>query len=431
MRQEPYKRQMSTPAAVVASIFLGLLLAVVSLPLGAAMLVFSPLILVITCGMTLQQFVVYPYRRRLVLEEPTGPFLGGWALAVPLAAVLAPAADLLARHAPGRLLDFGPDPKDVALSARLALLAALQVLLSVVLAARTYVRTPADAQFTGERPRKAPDLFVVLVGSTFFALTISMTGFLGSALLLDLLRQRAKDGVRIVPAVLGAVAAIPAVIVGLASLRRGLWMREVQRLVDDHPRSAVRAAATGLVELHGVARPLGASTPDAPVLLVQNPCTPGARTVVGDFLLDDGTGQVRVRLPEGTNPGRDGVVDLVRRSTPGGALPEFRLHAGDPVYVLGEYVPAAEGVGELRPWRAPQGRLLVPMIHELFRQDWSFWGLDYADALDLKVSADVFAVTDAGEERLRGLTRRRWAWSLALGFVLLGGAGAYVVRLLS
>lgn len=425
-----YRRQLSTAGACVMAVFASALLIGGALPLYGAMTVFSPLILLLTCGMTVKGLLAYPWRRKLRLIQPSAGMLAAWALALPSTALLEPLAALAVRALPPKTWNWGLYPEHVEFTSRYAGIGALVVLASLVIGVRQYVLTPSEAEFEGELPKKNPLLALMICGATFFSLALFIGSTCTAALAIDLLARRASTTAGHTAAWIAAgIASLPALVVGLACLRRGLWMLELRAFVDDHPRSSVRAAATGLVEFHGKARPLDAGR-EGPILLARDFTAPGEKRRVSDFLLDDGTGAVRVRVPKDARPGQDGTIDLVTRSRTAGLQPEYVLMPGDDVYVLGHFEPSAEGPGSVEPWTPSYGGLFVPLTKELFDQDFTTnMGVDFAELLDLKISAEIFSVSDDGEPRLRRRLGRRAAWSFGLAGVVLAGAAAYLLRL--
>jgi hypothetical protein len=425
-----YKRQLSAVGAAIMALGVAGLLIGAALPLCAAMTLFGPLVLLVSGGMGLKQFLAYRWSKKLELPTPTCAIIAAWSLALPLTVLVEPLASLAVRVLPGKVWVWGPLFDDVEAPSRIAGVAVALVAASLAYAAREYARTPADVKFDGELPGKSPLILLLCFAATLFSLTLFVGSTSLQALGLDFAARKASTpfGHAVLWTAAG-IACVPTLLLSLACVRRGLWMLELRAHVDDHPRATARAAATGLVELHGKARALEEAH-DGPILLARDFTAPGEKRRVSDFLLDDGTAQVRVRVPENARPGQDGVIDLLTRSRTAGLQPEYVLMPGDDVYVLGHFEPSAQGPGSIGPWRPPYGNLFVPMTRDFFDQDWTTnMGVDFAGLLDLKISAEIFSISDDGEPRLRRRLGRRAAWSFALAFFFLGGATAYLLRL--
>jgi hypothetical protein len=421
-----YRRQLSDAGALLAAVAVSALLVFSAVILFGGFVIFGPLLLVVTLGMLARELLRYPFRKRIELSAPAPLVLAGWALALPLAAVLVPILDLALRAAP-RGAGSAAGGKDLEWAAYLGGVAATTLLATLGVCVRLYRATPADAHFEGELPRKGLGVALLSFSLQFLGMTFSLAGPLAVCLGFFLWSRRGSPGEAAFARAALWIGAVPAFVVGLALVRRAFWTLEIDRLVADHPRSTVRAAALGLVELHGTARPLEGDPPEAALLLTEEGMEqPVFR--VGDFALDDGTGSVVVRVPPGGRPGLDGVLDLEVEAGTGGHQRTFALRPGDPVVVLGELVAGERG-RELRPWTPPFGRRFAGLTRDLFDQDWSFGGgIDYQRALGLRLHPEVFALTDGPEERLRRLVRRRWAGSLVLGLLLVSGAAALLLR---
>lgn len=132
--------------------------------------------------------------------------------------------------------------------------------------------------------------------------------------------------------------------ISVSAISRGFLLWATRRHVAEMATSTARAAAAGLVELRGVARPIEGQ---GGFLFGQ---TPYQNTRALPFLLEDPTGRVRVE-PPAVEPGDDPRFALKLHPTYGLRC----LEAGDPILVIGAVKedPARPGGRIVAPWTPP------------------------------------------------------------------------------
>jgi hypothetical protein len=314
-----YKRQLSNVGAAILSVMVASLLLGSGVLLFQAMLFFGPVILAMSLGIIFKEVALYPVRRRLEFLHPAGLFFAAWAVAVPVVAVLVPIADAACAALP--MLPSLPEQADREVNAFLLGLIFLQVGATLLLFIRQYGRTPESATFQGELTRKGWALAIIVGSFYFFALALVFAAPVGTLLVAVLISRRGGNIGEGIAKVFFVIAAFPSLVLGPLLIRRAFSLLEVQRYLESLALSSVRGAAMGLVELQGKAVPLREDS-SGPIMLVTSDGNSESRNAnaavvhVDDFFLDDGTGRVRVRMPQGCRPGL-GRPDRARQSFAG------------------------------------------------------------------------------------------------------------------
>lgn len=474
-----YQKQMSKVAArIMAFVLSGVVLFAAFVFFAPMAFAFGPIILVAICVTFVVATVRYVFTRKLVLGDGIEGLLAGWALAVVFAFLILPCARGFARlygYLAGDATSLPDMPeKWLSVSASVALLALVTLVLCIVAFVKQFVATPEECYMQGrdELDEKGPATgsIAFCMGAMMLVLFVvapTTTIVAAAHLRLYAAEWRTCDGLEaakerykalgldkkgsdrpICPKhvsyeygasrprskcaggwfraratqVLFCLACFPAVLLGFGALRRGLWMLSIKRMVENVATSTVRGAAMGLVELHGKARPIDGAGEQAILECRYDPMAP-LRTKVDPFYLEDETGRVLVDVPEDCVPGADQRVALLRHAREEGELREYRLMPGDDVYVIGNLTTDerdGQRVDIVRPWALPYGRFLLGFTNAIFNRRWGIMGMiDLNAFLGFGFLPHIFLVCDGDEKAAEAAMFRGWRRQVLWGAVML------------